>query len=59
MLIGVLSAMNGDPFGAWIMLGAVCGFVLMHLSVGLVFYRRTMNRPWPKVPPLVDDDDDY
>ena len=29
------------------------------LLVGLTEYRRTMRRPWPKVPPLDDDDDWY
>jgi hypothetical protein len=38
-------------------LAAVIGLFLTHLTVGVVGYRQTMRRPWPKVPPLEDDDE--
>jgi hypothetical protein len=40
------------------MLAGVIGYVGMHLVRGVVHYRRTMRRPWPRVPPIEDDDDD-
>jgi membrane associated rhomboid family serine protease len=43
--------------GAVLMLAAVCGMISGHLLMGVTEYRRTMRRPWPKVPPLDDDDD--
>jgi hypothetical protein len=27
------------------------------LAIGAWSYRRVMSRPWPKVPPIEDDDD--
>jgi hypothetical protein len=30
-----------------------------HLAVGILGYRETMSRPWPKVPPIKNDDDDW
>ena len=53
---GVYSAMLGWRPGAFL---AVAGLFLTfawHLAVGLFSYRRTMTRPWPKVPPIDDDD---
>jgi hypothetical protein len=29
----------------------------VHITAGVLSYRQTMARPWPRVPPLVDDDD--
>jgi hypothetical protein len=39
------------------MLAAVCGTIAGHLLIGVSEYRRIMRRPWPKVPPLDDEDD--
>ena len=54
---GAILAIRGRRAGAWLMLGAVIGFLVSHMVVGLIAYHRTMSRPWPKVPPLDEADD--
>ncbi|MGH3071775.1 MAG: hypothetical protein ACRDNB_05835 [Gaiellaceae bacterium] len=43
--------------GAALMIAGVAGLIAVHLLIGAAGYRRVMRRPWPKVPPLQDDDD--
>lgn len=57
-MVGTYSAVFWEP-GIFL---ALTGFVVllgMHLAVGIVEYRKTMSRPWPRVPPLEDDDEDW
>jgi hypothetical protein len=39
-------------------LAALAAVFTMHLVAAAIEYRKTMRRPWPKVAPLPDDDDD-
>ncbi len=48
---GASIGLAGHRVGAWLMVAAVIGFLLSHLSIGLISCHRTMSRPWPKVPP--------
>jgi hypothetical protein len=51
-----------SPFwtpGIFVTLGAAVIQFGMNLVVGIVGYRHVMSRPWPQVPPLTDDDDDW
>jgi hypothetical protein len=57
LVAGILAALAGFRVGAYLMLGALCGTLSVHLAVAVVGYRRTMARPWPRVEPLDDDDD--
>jgi hypothetical protein len=57
LIVGGYGAAFGWRPGAYLMLTAVVGFLAGHLVVGLTEYRRVMGRPWPRVPPLDDDDD--
>jgi hypothetical protein len=41
------------------MLAGVIGLFATRLGVGIVSYRQTMRRPWPKVPPAEDHDDEW
>jgi hypothetical protein len=41
-----------------IAIAAFAVILSMHLLAGVFEYRRTMQRPWPDVPPLTDDDDE-
>jgi hypothetical protein len=43
---------------AFIAIVAFAAVLAMHVLLAVVEYRRTMRRPWPNVPPLLDDDDD-
>ena len=43
--------------GVFLMLAGVIGLFATRLMVGVVGYRQTMRRPWPKVPPVEDDDE--
>jgi len=38
-------------------IAAFAAVLTLHLLAGVIEYRKTMRRPWPKVAPLVDDDD--
>jgi hypothetical protein len=33
--------------------------VAAQVTISFVHYRRVMRRPWPAVPPVADDDDDW
>jgi hypothetical protein len=45
--------------GVFVTLAGFVGYLGMHLLLGIGSYRETMRRPWPKVPPIEDDDDDW
>jgi hypothetical protein len=45
--------------GVFLMLAGVVGMFATRLGVGIVGYRQTMRRPWPKVPSIEEDDDDW
>ena len=42
---------------AFVIVAAFTMLLAVHLLVGAVAYRRVMNRPWPRVRPLDDDDE--
>jgi hypothetical protein len=44
--------------GVFLMLAGAVGMFGSRLVFVIVGYRQTMHRPWPKVPPIEDDDDD-
>jgi hypothetical protein len=45
--------------GVFLVLAGVVGYIGMHVLLGIGSYRETMRRPWPKVPPIKDDDDEW
>lgn len=45
--------------GVWLLLGSVVLLIAVHLAIGIGSYRDVMRRPWPRVTPLEDDDDDW
>jgi hypothetical protein len=59
LTIGGFSAVLGWRPGAWIMVGAVCERIASNVLAAVAAYREVMSRPWPAVPPLTDDDDDW
>jgi hypothetical protein len=59
LIVGAYGAALGWRPGAYLLLTAVFGLLAGHLLAGLIEYRRIMRRPWPQVPPLTDDDDDW
>ena len=52
----VVTASSWRP-AAWLLVGAVTLLMVSRVAIGAVAYRRLMNRPWPRVEPLPDDDD--
>jgi hypothetical protein len=56
---GVPVMLFAQRLGVFLMLAGFSGVFACHLAVGIVGYRHTMRRPWPKVPPIQDDDDDW
>jgi hypothetical protein len=59
LFTGALGAAASWRPGAFLMLTGVAGLLATHLFVGVSAYRETMNRPWPPVEPLPEDDDDW
>jgi hypothetical protein len=57
LLVGAYGAVLEWKPGAYLMLAALTISVVANLAVGILAYRAVMNRPWPKVRPLTDDDD--
>jgi hypothetical protein len=43
----------------FLMLAGAVGMFGTRLVVGVIEYRRTMRRPWPRVPPIEEDDDEW
>jgi Zn-dependent protease len=56
---GVASVLFSRPLAAVLILVGFFGYMGTHLAMGVAHYRETMRRPWPKVPPLEDDDDEW
>jgi len=54
---GVFAALLGRRFGAYFAIGGMATSFTVHLTLGIAGYREVMGRPWPKVAPIVDDDD--
>jgi len=54
---GAYAAALGVRLGAWLALTGLTLRMIVHLSTGIWAYRDAFSRPWPKVPPLRDDDD--
>jgi Na+/melibiose symporter-like transporter len=59
VVIGAFAALAGWSPAAWILVAVVAAAVVGHLVVAILRYRKIMRRPWPKVEPLPDDDDDW
>jgi hypothetical protein len=56
LLVGAAGAIADWRAGAWLMVAGVALAVGGHVVVGVLDYRATFRRPWPVVPPVVDDD---
>ena len=60
LIYGGLPVFLVEPvLGVLLILVGVVGMFATRLVVGVVGYRQTMRRPWPKVPPVEDEDDDW
>ena len=57
ILVGALGALSGWRPSAWLLVAALTAVVAGHLVISAIAYRRTMQREWPRVEPLPDDDD--
>ena len=59
MSAGAYGAAFGWRPGAYLAITAVFGYNASHLVMGITEYRRVMRRPWPHVPNLDADDDEW
>jgi uncharacterized iron-regulated membrane protein len=59
LLVGAFGALVSWRPGAFLMVTGAVGLFVTHLFIGISVYREAMNRPWPSVRPLPDDDDDW
>jgi hypothetical protein len=57
MMVGLYAAVFGQRWGAYLTLGGLSTHFVANWLIALRAYRRVMRRPWPKVAPIVDDDD--
>lgn len=57
MAAGVGGALLGWRPSAFLLVGYIVLQLAVHLALGTIGYRSLMEREWPKVRPLEDDDD--
>jgi hypothetical protein len=57
LLLGAYGAVLDWRPSAYLLVATLTVSVVANLTVGVLAYRATMNRPWPQVRPLPDDDD--
>ncbi len=55
---GVASVLFARRLAVVLILAGFLGYTGAHLAMGVVHYRETMRRAWPKVSPVEDDDDE-
>ena len=53
----VVAITTGATVAAVVLVAVVLARLAIDLAVGVAGYRRVMRRPWPRVEPLVDDDE--
>jgi hypothetical protein len=59
LLLGALAALVFEwRVGALVAVISLVASLMLHVVNGVIEYRRVMKRPWPRVAPLDDDDDD-
>jgi hypothetical protein len=58
VFVGALVLIFEPRVGVLLILAGAIGIIVARVTAGVLGYRRTMRRPWPKVPPVKDDDDD-
>jgi hypothetical protein len=59
LVVGSCAALLGHRWGAYVAVGAVVVRFWFYLVGAILAYRATMRRPWPKVAPLEDEDEDW
>jgi hypothetical protein len=57
LVVGAYGALLEWRPAAYLLLAAVTVLVFANLAVGVLAYRSAMNRPWPPIRPLRDEDD--
>ena len=57
LAIGLFVAAMGHPIGAYLLISGLLLQLSLDVLVGVASYRDVMNRPWPDVTPLDEDDD--
>jgi hypothetical protein len=57
LFAGLFVAMTGARVGAFVLLAGLGLQLGCDVGLGALSYRSTMRRPWPRVAPIVDDDD--
>jgi hypothetical protein len=57
LLVGAFGAVVEWRPGGYILVVGLTLSVVVNVAIGVVAYYGTMNRPWPRVQPLTDDDD--
>ena len=59
LYVGTVATFLRWKVGIPILLVGFVGLIAIRLVAGVSLYRRVMSRPWPAVPPLEDEDDEW
>jgi hypothetical protein len=59
LVVGAVLALVDGKAGAALVGVAFGSLVAAQVGIALRHYRRVMARPWPAVPPLTQEDDDW
>jgi hypothetical protein len=58
-VLGIASLLVAPGFGLFLIVAGLGGSFATGLVFIVIAYRKEMRRPWPKVPPIEDEDDDW
>jgi hypothetical protein len=56
LIVGLVFLLFAPRPGVFLLLAGVSARIGSHLLLGILGYRQTMRRPWPRVRPLAEDD---
>jgi hypothetical protein len=57
--VGAYVAAFGQKWGAYLMIGGLIAHFLVYWAFAFREYRDVMRRPWPRVAPVADEDDEW
>jgi hypothetical protein len=59
LVVGIATLFFSPRLGLFLTVVGIGGALATQVVFTVLAYRREMRRPWPKVPPIEDDDDDW
>jgi hypothetical protein len=59
LVVGIATLFFSPRLGLFLTVAGIGGPLATQVVFTVIAYRKEMRRPWPKVPPIEDDDDDW